>query len=181
MSLIDTSGCSGGRCSGLKRACQAHHCTFPASNNSVCALSPLLRPQPQSSAPPTSACFYGPQGTLYNYLSCPQLPYKLSRGFSLSPPQAGATGDTSGLRGAQRSLLLVPRFANCRVSAAAAVGPAGCSRGADERPGYGVHKRLRAGSWQPANTPFPSTTSTPLPAWNLSSLNPERARQGDCH
>lgn len=72
-------------------------------------------------------------------------------------------GTPPGLRGARRSLLLVPRFANCRVSAAATLGPAGCSWGADERPGYRAHKRLRAGSWQPASTPFPSTTSTPLP------------------
>lgn len=72
MSLIDTSGCSGGRCSVLKRACQAHHCTFPASNNSVCALSPLLRPNPNPALPqprPASMGLKGPSTIIFPALS----------------------------------------------------------------------------------------------------------------
>lgn len=92
--------------------------------------------------------------------------------------RAGATGDTSGLRGAQRSLLLVQRMANCRVGAAATVGPAGCSRGAGESPGYPIHKRLSAESWQAASTPFPSTTSPPLPRLEPLLTEPGESRAG---
>lgn len=186
MSLIDTSGCSGDRCSVLKPACQAPPCTFPASSNSVCPPlhpppPPHARPQPQSSAPPTLACFYGSRGTLYNDLSCPQFPYKLSLWFSFLPRgrvplgtplgSVGPSGPCSWYGGWQtaESARLPPSALRAAVGVRVRVRDTRYIRGL----------ALRAG--RPPAPHSPLLLRPPSLAWNLSSLNPGRAGLGDPH
>lgn len=130
---------------------KADHCTFRASSNLVCA----CRHHPQLPSPraPNFACFSGPRETLYNYLSCLWLPYKLFRGFSLSLPWAGAPGDTSRLSLAQRSIL---PGTNCLVSTAH---PHSAFWGG----GLGVGGLELAGGISGHRTPAPLLTRPPFP------------------
>lgn len=143
-----------GSIAGSGAARKADHCTFRASSNLVCACH--HHPQLPSPRAPNFACFSGPRETLYNYLSCLWLPYKLFRGFSLSLPWAGAPGDTSRLSLAQRSML---PGTNCLVSTAH---PHSAFWGG----GLGVGGLELAGGISGHRTPAPLLTGRPSRSWS---------------
>lgn len=140
------------------------HCCFleppprslhlPGSQELCLGLSSL----PPSFSPP-HPLLWAPEA-LYNYLSCPRLPHTLSWRFSLSLPQAEATGDTSSA---------VPgptwRFANCQVSAASSLqaarwrGWAGGWAGGGE--GFGVGVSLGVPEAEPGGASIPAPSLIP--------------------
>lgn len=153
MPLIDTGGVWGIIAAFWSRP--HDHCTFGASSSRDWAYPPffpLLRP----------ACSSGPRGTLYNYLSCPRLPDTLSRRFSLSLPQAEATGDTSSGPRPHVEVRKLPSQRSLR--AARGRGWAGGWDGGGEGFGVGGESggtRIRARRGQPAVACIPAPSSTP--------------------
>lgn len=125
--------------------------------------------------------FYGSRGTLYNDLSCPQFPYKLSLWFPFLPRgrvplgtplgSVGPSGPCSWYGGWQtaESARLPPSALRAAVGVRVRVRDTRYIRGL----------ALRAG--RPPAPHSPQLLRPPSLAWNLSSLNPGRAGLGDRH